>query len=52
MKVAKVTLGENEGATKFVGERCERCWCYFDHLEEDSEGHHICERCAEVIKHE
>lgn len=52
LQVAKVTLGENEGATKFVGERCERCWCYFDHLEEDSEGHHICERCAEVIKHE
>lgn len=52
LQVAKVNLGENEGATKFVGERCERCWCYFDHLEEDSEGHHICERCAEVIKHE
>ena len=52
LQVAKVTLGENEGATKFVGERCERCWCYFDHLEEDSEGHNICERCAEVIKHE
>lgn len=52
LQVAKVTLGENEGATKFVGERCERCWCYFDYLEEDSEGHHICERCAEVIKHE
>ena len=52
LQVAKVTLGENEGATMFVGERCERCWCYFDHLEEDSEGHHICERCAEVIKHE
>lgn len=52
LQVAKVTLGENEGATKFVGERCERCWCYFDHIEEDSEGHHICERCAEVIKHE
>ena len=52
LQVAKVTLGENEGATKFVGERCERCWCYFAHLEEDSEGHHICERCAEVIKHE
>lgn len=52
LQVAKVTLGENEGATKFVGERCERCWCYFDHLEEDSECHHICERCAEVIKHE
>lgn len=52
LQVAKVTLGENEGATKFVGERCERCWCYFDHLEEDSEVHHICERCAEVIKHE
>lgn len=52
LQVAKVTLGENEGATKFVGERCERCWCYFDHLEEDSEGHHICERCSEVIKHE
>ena len=52
LQVAKVTLGENEGATKFVGERCERCWCYFDHPEEDSEGHHICERCAEVIKHE
>lgn len=52
LQVAKVALGENEWATKFEGERCERCWCYFDHLEEDSEGHHICERCAEVIKHE
>ena len=34
------------------GEKCERCWNYFDELEEDDEGHKICPRCHQVLKDE
>lgn len=32
------------------GQKCERCWQYFDSLEE-FEGNHICHRCHEELKH-
>lgn len=32
------------------GLKCERCWNYFDELEEDEEGHKICPRCHQVLK--
>ena len=36
--------------SKTSGEKCERCWNYFDELEIDEEGHHICPRCHKVIE--
>ena len=33
------------------GKKCERCWAYFDELEEVEENH-VCSRCYEVIKGE
>ena len=33
--------------TKFKGERCERCWNYFDEMDLTD---HICPRCQEVVK--
>ncbi len=33
--------------TKFKGERCERCWNYFDEMDLTD---HICPRCHEVVK--
>ena len=32
------------------GQRCDRCWNYFDHLEETSDNMHVCHRCNQVIK--
>ena len=34
---------------KTSGEKCERCWNYFDKLETDGQGHRICSRCHKVI---
>jgi isoleucyl-tRNA synthetase len=35
---------------KFAGEKCERCWNYYDRLDVDEEGHHLCARCKEAIE--
>lgn len=34
--------------THHQGEKCERCWNYFDHLAE-VEGNHICPRCQKAV---
>ena len=48
-KVAKVILTkadrENIIVEKFDGEKCERCWLYFDKLQGD-----ICNKCSKVVK--
>ena len=41
---------EKTEVSHFKGERCERCWNYYDELTVDEEGHHLCKRCSEVIK--
>ncbi|MFA6796452.1 MAG: isoleucine--tRNA ligase, partial [Bacilli bacterium] len=54
--VAKFSFEKaDESNVKIVetkGEKCERCWNYFDELEEDSEGHKICARCHKVLNDE
>ncbi len=51
--VCRVTcLDKKDGSIeikKTKGEKCERCWNYFDKLEEDGDGHHVCSRCHEVL---
>ena len=35
-----------------AGTKCERCWNYFEEIEEDSEGHQVCSRCHKVLNDE
>lgn len=49
LQIAKFAVGEQNEAVKFEGHRCERCWCYHEHVEV-VDGHELCERCAEVVK--
>lgn len=37
--------GEENKAIKHPGTRCDRCWNYFDEIECDEEGNHLCHRC-------
>ncbi len=47
--VSEVTFSDELKAEKHHGEKCPRCWNYHDHLVKSGE-HHVCERCAEVLK--
>lgn len=44
--VGKVVVG----VAKAVGKKCERCWNYSEHVGEDSEHPHLCERCVDVVR--
>ncbi len=50
--VSAITLTTGNETKAFVtrhqGQRCERCWNYFDTLEQ-VEDHHVCHRCREVV---
>ena len=48
--VSHFALSDHNEVKKHEGERCERCWNYFDELSLDKEGHHVCSRCLDVIK--
>lgn len=41
---AKITLGENNRVTRFAGQRCDRCWSYFDRVNQTPDGN-MCDRC-------
>ena len=47
MNLSSFHVADHNGCTKHEGEKCERCWNHFDHLEE-VDGHHLCHRCKEV----
>lgn len=47
--VSEVKLGDALSVTKHQGEKCPRCWNYHDTLVSVKE-HHVCERCASVVK--
>ena len=47
--VSKVEFSDLLKAEKHDGEKCPRCWNYHDHLVSSGE-HHVCARCAEVLK--
>lgn len=49
--VSSFTMGEASSAKHHPGERCDRCWNYFDSLEE-VEGSRLCARCAKAIEGE
>ena len=48
LNLSKFVLGEESSCVKHEGEKCERCWNHFDHLEDDGDGHHLCKRCLDV----
>ena len=54
--VAKFTYDKAEKRVveirKTSGLKCERCWNYFDEIEEDGEGHKVCPRCHKVLMDE
>ena len=48
--VSSFEVADVSSVKKHTGERCDRCWNYFDETTVDEEGHHLCKRCAEVLK--
>lgn len=50
LQISHFALGEKDSVIKHEGVKCERCWNYFDDVETDEEGHHLCKRCYEVVK--
>ncbi len=46
--VSSFEEGETSLVCKHTGEKCERCWNYFDDIEEE-DGKHLCHRCHEVV---
>lgn len=50
LQVSKFAVGNKNEVIKHSGYKCERCWNYFDEIEEDDEHHSVCHRCHEVIK--
>ncbi|MFA6829771.1 MAG: isoleucine--tRNA ligase [Bacilli bacterium] len=47
--VSGFSASETNSVTRHSGERCERCWNYFDETETVDE-HKLCHRCASVYK--
>jgi len=51
LKECSVSAESNDGVkvlvSKHTGEKCQRCWNRFEHLDENC----MCERCAKVYKH-
>ena len=48
--VSSFKLASQNKVYHHKGQRCDRCWNYFDHLEEISDNMHVCHRCNQVIK--
>ncbi len=48
LNVSSFHLGEKSVCVAHEGEKCERCWNHFDHLEDDGDGHKLCKRCLDV----
>lgn len=49
LNLSSFHLGNENSCIKHEGEKCERCWNHFDHLEE-VDGHKLCHRCKEVYE--
>ena len=47
--VSSFTLADENRAYHHKGNRCDRCWNYFDNLEE-LESSHVCKRCLDAVK--
>lgn len=47
--VSHFSLGDHSECVHHEGEKCERCWNYFDEVE-DFHGAKVCHRCHEVLK--
>lgn len=50
LNISKLVLDNEEKVVKLEANRCDRCWNYFDHLEEIDSETHVCHRCHEAIK--
>ena len=48
--VSGFEVGEKDEVTKHSGTRCDRCWNYFDEIETDADGDHLCHRCKEAVE--
>lgn len=48
--ISSFKLADESKAIKHSGDRCDRCWNYFDDCSIDEQGNHLCKRCQEVIK--
>ena len=49
--LSSFSLASETKVEKHNGHRCDRCWNYFEEVEEDSEGNHLCHRCSNAVKH-
>jgi len=47
--VSRFVVSAESKAQKHAGMKCDRCWNYFDEVEE-VDGKHLCSRCAKVVK--
>lgn len=48
--VSSFELGDENKVYHHKGQRCDRCWNYFDTLEEVDKSTHVCHRCHQAIK--
>ena len=49
--LSSFSLASETKVEKHNGHRCDRCWNYFEEVEDDSEGNHLCHRCSNAVKH-
>lgn len=43
-------VAKENKAMKHDGIRCDRCWNYFDDIETDKDGNHLCHRCLDAVQ--
>ncbi len=48
--VSGFSLSDHSKCVKHSGTRCDRCWNYFNDIEETQDGEHVCHRCHEAVK--